>query len=94
MEGDSRDRSLSGAESASGGEDMDITIDHEAEKEEQSDSNSEGATSFPQTGTKERGRNRKNTNHISYSDFSYLNSLPRQKRRRIEGELIKRRKVG
>ena len=64
---------------------------------EQSDSESEGATSTPQTspwGAKESGRRRKNKNPISYSDLSYLNSLSRQERRRIEGEIIKVRKLG
>ena len=66
---------------------------------EQSDSESEGATSIPQTsprprGAKESGKRRKNTNRISYSDLSYLNSLSRQEKRRIEGEIIKGRKLG
>ena len=64
---------------------------------EQSDSESEGATSTPQTsprGAKESGRRRINTNRISYSDLSYLNSLSRQEKRRIEGEIIKGRKLG
>ena len=64
---------------------------------ELSDSESEGATSTPQTsprGSKESGRRRKNTNRISYSDLSYLNSLSRQEKRRIEGEIIKGRKLG
>jgi hypothetical protein len=100
MEGSSHDLTLSVAESTSGEsdtKDKDITIGHEAEKEEQSDSDSEGATSVPRTipqGTKESGRNRKNSNPISYSDLSYLSSLSRQERRRIEGEIIKGRKLG
>ena len=64
---------------------------------EQSDSESEGATSTPQTsprGAKESGRRRKNTNPIFYSGLSYLNSLSRQEKRRIEGEIIKGRKLG
>ena len=64
---------------------------------EQSDSESEGASSTPQTsprGAKESGRGRNNTNRISYSDLSYLNSLSRQEKRRIEGEIIKGRKLG
>ena len=64
---------------------------------EQSDSESEGATSTPQTSprrAKESGRRRKNVNPISYSAFSYLNSLSRQEKRRIEGEIIKGRKLG
>ena len=66
-------------------------------EEQQFDSGSEGATSAPQTsprGAKESGRRRKNTNRISYSDLSYLNSLSRQEKRRIEGEIIKGRKLG
>ena len=64
---------------------------------DQSDAESEGATSTSQTsprGAKESGRRRKNTNRISYSDLSYLNSLSRQEKRRIEGEIIKGRKLG
>ena len=64
---------------------------------EQSDSESEGATSTPQTsprGANESGRRRKNINPISYSDLSYLNSLSRQEKRRIEGEIIKGCKLG
>ena len=64
---------------------------------EQSDSENEGASSAPQTsprGAKESGRRKKNLNPISYSDLSYLNSLSRQEKRRIEGEIIKGRKLG
>ena len=64
---------------------------------EQSDTETEGASSAPQTsprGSKDRERRRKNTNQISYSDLSYLNSLSRQEKRRIEGEIIKGRKLG
>ena len=39
-------------------------------------------------------RSGRNTNPISYSDLSYLNSLSRQEKRRIEGEIIKGRKLG
>jgi hypothetical protein len=66
--------------------------------EEQSDSReSEGKTSVPWTsprGPKESGRKRKYSNNMSYSDLSYLNSLSRRKRRRIEGEIIKGCKLG
>ena len=76
----------------------DIYSDESGMEGEQSDSLSEGATSTPQTspwGAKESGRRRKNTiNRISYSDLSYLNSLSRQEKRRIEGEIIKGRKLG
>ena len=71
--------------------------DESAMKEEESDSESEGATSTPRTsprGAKESERRRKTTNRISYSDLSYLNSLSRQEKRRIEGEIIKGRKLG
>ena len=75
----------------------DTYSDESAMEEEQSDSQSEGATSTPQTsprGAKESGRRKKNVNRISYSDLSYLNSLSRQEKRRIEGEIIKGRKLG
>jgi hypothetical protein len=100
MERGSRDLILSGAESASGEsdtKDKDIASGHESaikQQEEQSDSYT---TSVPRTsprGAKDSGRRRKNSNPISYSDLSYLNSLSRQERRRIEGEIIKGRKVG
>jgi hypothetical protein len=71
--------------------------DESAMEEELSDSDSEGATSVPRTspqGAKDSGRNRKNSNHFSYSDLSYLNRLSRRKRRRIEGEIIKGCKLG
>ena len=64
---------------------------------EQSDSENEWASSAPHTsprGGKESGRRKKNLNPISYSDLSYLNSLSRQEKRRIEGEIIKGRKLG
>ena len=57
----------------------------------------EQSHSDPQTsprGAKESGRRRKHVNRISYSDLSYLNSLSRQEKRRIEGEIIKGRKLG
>ena len=57
------------------------------------DFDSQGKNSIPQGG-KEGGKRRKTTNHISYSDLSYLNSLSRQEKRRIEGEIIKGRKLG
>ena len=75
----------------------DIYSDESGMEKEQSDSKSEGATSAPQTspqGAKESDRRRKSTNSISYSDLSYLNSLSRQEKRRIEGEIIKGRKLG
>ena len=68
-----------------------------AMEEQQSDSESEGATSIPQISprwAKESGRRRKNTNRISYSDLSYLNSLSRQEKRRTEGEISRGRKLG
>ena len=75
----------------------DTYSDESGMEDEQSDSESEGATSTPQTsprGAKESGRRRKNANRISYCDLSYLNSLSRQEKRRIEGEIIKGRKLG
>ena len=75
----------------------DTYSDESGMEEEQSDSESEGATSALQTtprGAKESRRRKKNVNRISYSDLSYLNSLSRQEKRRIEGEIIKGRKLG
>ena len=73
-------------------------IAESAMKEELPDSESEGATSGPLTsprGTKDSESNRKEKGRITYSDdFSYLNSLSRQERRRIEGEIIKGHKLG
>jgi hypothetical protein len=68
--------------------------DESAMEEELSDSDSEGATSVPRTSPQESGRRRKHTNRISYSDLSYLNSLSQHEKRRIEGEIIKGRKLG
>ena len=72
--------------------------DESAMEEDLSDSESEGATSGPLTilrGAKGSGSNRKEKGRISYlDDFSYLSSLSRQERRRIEGEIIKGRKLG
>ena len=70
----------------------DIYDDESGMEGEQSDSESEGATSAPSTsprGAKESGRRVKYTKRIFYSDLSYLNSLSRQEKRRIEGEIIK-----
>ena len=77
----------------------DIGSRHESEEEELSDSESrEGTTSSPLTSPRgardSPGSRRNRTNRISYSDFSYLNALSRQERRRIEDEMIKGRKLG
>ena len=71
--------------------------DESAMEEELSDSESEETISASRTsprGAKDSGSNRKKTSCISYSDTSYLNSLSRQERWRIEGEMIKGRKPG
>ena len=79
---------------------MDIGNRHESEEEELPDSESgEGTTSSPLTsprGGRDSPGSRRNTrtNRISYSDFSYLNTLSRQERRRIEDEMIKGCKLG
>ena len=72
----------------------------EGEKK-RSDSESEGGIFVPRLveppiprRPKYGGRRRQDTNPISYSDLSYLNSLSRQEKRRIEGEIIKGRKLG
>ena len=76
----------------------DIVSRHESEEELSDSESREGTTSSPQTsprGAKDSPGSRRNrTNRISYSDFSYLNTLSRQERRRIEDEMIKGRKLG
>ena len=76
----------------------DIVSRHESEEELSDSESHEGTTSSPQTsprGAKDSPGSRRNrTNRISYSDFSYLNTLSRQERRRIEDEMIKGRKLG
>ena len=71
---------------------------HESEEELSDSESSDGTTSSPQTspraGRDSPGSRRNRTNRISYSDFSYLNALSRQERRRIEDEIIKGRKLG
>ena len=60
------------------------------------DSDSEGETSIPRSssrGARDNGRNKKNTGRY-FTDYSYLNSLSKLERRRIEGEIIKGRKLG
>ena len=92
---------LSDAESTNAGDtkDENIVSRYESEEEELADSEGrEGSTSSPQTspraGRDSPGSRRNRTNRISYSDFSYLNALSRQERRRIEDEMIKGRKLG
>ena len=64
--------------------------------EEDSESGMRNESSIPRSssrGAKDNGRNEKNTGRY-FTDYSYLNSLSRQERRRIEGEIIKGRKLG
>ena len=86
------------ADTLSGHSSVHMYSDESAMEEDLSDSESEKTTSGPLTspmGGKDSGSNRKEKGRISYSDdFSYLNSLSRQERRRIEGEIIKGRKLG
>ena len=76
----------------------DIVSRNESEEELSDSESSEGTTSSPQTspraGRDSPGSRRNRTNRISYSDFSYLSTLSRQERRRIEDEMIKGRKLG
>ena len=88
MEEDSRGLN----QSTSGGGDSsrnnkDITSSHGSEEEEQSDSDSEGATSAPR-GAKDSGSIRQKTGRY-FTDLSYLDSLSKQERQRIEGEISK-----
>ena len=98
MERDSR--YLSGAESTSGGsnEKDKIASSHRIDKSEVElpDSESVETISAPRTslwGAKDSRNNRKKTGQY-FADLSYINSLSRQERRRIEGEMIKGRKPG
>ena len=96
MERDSRDLGQCVAECASRGvdtKDKIIASGHESGQEEQSDSESEGAAAVPRTSPRGAKESRKR-NHISYSDLSYLSSLSRQEKRRIEGEKINGCKLG
>ena len=91
MEEDSRGLN----QSASGGGDRnnkDITSSHGSEEEEQSNSESEGATSAP-CGAKDSGSNRQKTGRY-FIDLSYLDSLSKQERQRIEAEISDGHKPG
>ena len=92
--------------SGSGGgdeKDKDITGSHrivnESEDEELPDHESESVETISASrtrsprGPKDSGSNRKKTGRY-FTDYSYLNSLSRQERRRIEGEMIKGCKLG
>ena len=95
MEGASRD--LSGAEDSSSGgaaaeEDMDIDVyTNESDKEEHSESME---TISPPTSPRGKHNGSKKKTGRYYSDYSYLEGMSRQERRRIEGEIIKGRKPG
>ena len=84
MEGDSRGLN----QSASG----DIAGSHGSEKEEQSISKSEVATSAPR-GAKDGGSIRQKTGR-HFTDLSYLDNLSRHERQRIEAEISDGHKPG
>ena len=88
MEGDSRGLN----QSASGGGNKNIASSHGSEEEEQSISESEVATSAPR-GAKNSGSIRQKTGRY-FTDFSYLDSLSRQERQRIEAEISNGHKPG
>ena len=102
MERGSRDPSGAESTSEGGDDEKDKDIDnsyriHESEDEGQPDSGS--VETIPATGTSPRGARDIGSNAVKktgryFADLSYLNGLSRQKRRRIEGEMIKGRKPG
>ena len=70
--------------------------EEDSESRIRDDADSEGETSIPRSssrGAKDNGRNKKRTGRY-FTDYIYLNNLSRQERRRIEGEIIKGRKLG
>ena len=99
MERATRRRDLSsGAEDSSSGsateEDKDIDRHSDESDTEEEDSESAGTISPPTSPRGKHNGSRKKTG-LYYSDrFSYLGSMSRQERRRIEGEIIKGRKLG
>ena len=93
---DLRLRLSSGTEDSSSGgaaeEDKDHRINESDTKEEHSES---VETISPPTSPRSRHNGSKKKTGLYYSDhFSYLESLSRQERRRIEGEILKGRKPG
>ena len=85
----------SGAEDSSSGSaaEEDKDIDSESDKEEDSES---VETISPPTSPRDKhnGSSRKKTGRYYSDRFSYLETMSRQERRRIEGEIIKGRKPG
>ena len=80
----------SSSECAAAEEDKDI--DSESDKEEHSES---VETISPPTSPRDKHNGSRKKTGRYYSDrFSYLESMSRQERRRIEGEIIKGRKLG
>ena len=102
MEGASRDlRGTediwdSSSESAAAEEDiMDMDIDHNRHSNESDKEHSESMeTISPSTSPRGKHNGTKKKTGRYYSDYSYLESMSRQERRRIEGEIIKGRKAG
>ena len=91
-----RDLSSGAEDSSSGGAaaEEDRDIDSESDKEEHSESvETISPPTSPMARDKHNGSRKKTGRY--YSDrFSYLESMSRQERRRIEGEIIKGRKPG
>ena len=103
MERGSHDRSVTAQSTSRGGDekDKDIASSHrlnESEDEELPGHETESVETISVSWTsprrpKDSGSNRKKTGRY-FTDYSYLNSLSKQERRRIEGEMIKGCKPG
>ena len=101
MEGASRDlrgtaEDIWDSSSGSAATEEDMDIDHNRHSNESDKEHSESMeTISPPTSPrgKHNGARKKKTGRY-YSDYSYLESMSRQERRRIEGEIIKGRKAG
>ena len=99
MERPTRRRDLSsGAEDSSseGAADKDKDIDsHGNESDTEKEYSESVETVSPPTSSRGKHNGSRKKTGLYYNDrFSYLESLSRQERRRIEGEIIKGRKLG
>ena len=90
----SRDLSSGAEDGGAAEEDKDIDSHSDESDTEEEDSESVETVSPPTSSRGKHNGSRKKTG-LYYSDrFSYLGSMSRQERRRIEGEIIKGRKLG
>ena len=93
----SRDHSSGAEDSSSGGAaEEDKNIDSHSDESDTEEEDSESVeTISPPTSPRDKHNGSKKKTGLYYSDrFSYLESLSRQERRRIEREILKGRKPG